>query len=356
MAIHKHVVYSLSIVKNEADIIESFVRHNINIFDCMYIIDNGSFDNTVQILENMKKEGLSLHLLHDDSIEFRQEYIMSKHLNAIFTEFHPDFVMPLDADEFIVHRDSHSDPRAIIDQLENKKVYFIKWRTYVPHYSDNISELFIPNRIKHAREDRYEDHFKIIIPKLIAQKHSVSLKMGNHDIKTGRGSRRKICKEVLDDLRVAHFPVRSVEQIKSKVMVGWINYLCRHDKIKGTAFHWQTIFAKIKNNSDIGPEDLTQLAMEYSFNKDPSVIAIEYNPVNLPFSNSIRMLYTQPDNIFSLNYLLANCEIIAMQYARKTQDAGEITKVFRMIFDIIILKIKNIIRRINKLKPLNHIV
>jgi len=38
------------------DIIESFIRYNLNILDGMIILDNGSTDNTLTILKNLKKE------------------------------------------------------------------------------------------------------------------------------------------------------------------------------------------------------------------------------------------------------------------------------------------------------------
>ena len=44
-------IFSISMVKNEMDIIESFVRYNANILDGMIILDNKSTDDTVKILE-----------------------------------------------------------------------------------------------------------------------------------------------------------------------------------------------------------------------------------------------------------------------------------------------------------------
>ena len=47
-------------VKNEMDIIESFVRYNVNYLDGMIILDNGSTDNTLNILKSLKNEGLPI--------------------------------------------------------------------------------------------------------------------------------------------------------------------------------------------------------------------------------------------------------------------------------------------------------
>ena len=55
-------IASISMVKNEADIIESFVRHTLRFVDVMYIIDHLSTDNTWIILNNLQAEGLPLIL------------------------------------------------------------------------------------------------------------------------------------------------------------------------------------------------------------------------------------------------------------------------------------------------------
>lgn len=46
----------ISMVKNEQDIIEPFVRHNARFFDAMVILDNGSADNTRAILLELSRE------------------------------------------------------------------------------------------------------------------------------------------------------------------------------------------------------------------------------------------------------------------------------------------------------------
>ncbi|RBQ23405.1 hypothetical protein ALNOE001_09860 [Candidatus Methanobinarius endosymbioticus] len=48
-------IVSITMVKNESDMIESFVRYGLNIFDEMIFLDNGSSDNTLDMLNLMKK-------------------------------------------------------------------------------------------------------------------------------------------------------------------------------------------------------------------------------------------------------------------------------------------------------------
>ena len=53
---------SISMVRNENDVIESFVRHNLALMDEMHIIDHGSSDGTREILIQLKEEGLPVFI------------------------------------------------------------------------------------------------------------------------------------------------------------------------------------------------------------------------------------------------------------------------------------------------------
>ena len=47
-------------VKNEADVIESFVRHTLDFVDKLYIVNHQSSDDTPAVLQKLQAEGLSL--------------------------------------------------------------------------------------------------------------------------------------------------------------------------------------------------------------------------------------------------------------------------------------------------------
>ncbi len=63
-------IFSVSMVKNEMDIIESFVRYNLNILDGMIILDNASTDDTLKILNLLKLENLPIFIFKDENSEF----------------------------------------------------------------------------------------------------------------------------------------------------------------------------------------------------------------------------------------------------------------------------------------------
>ena len=49
-------ITSFTMVNNESEIIESFIRYNYNFVDEMVIIDNGCTDNTIQIVYHLIEE------------------------------------------------------------------------------------------------------------------------------------------------------------------------------------------------------------------------------------------------------------------------------------------------------------
>ena len=55
-------IVSITMVKNEADIVESFVRHTLSFSDAMLVMDHRSTDATGRILAALKAEGLPLQV------------------------------------------------------------------------------------------------------------------------------------------------------------------------------------------------------------------------------------------------------------------------------------------------------
>jgi hypothetical protein len=60
-------LFGAAMVRNEADIIEAFVRHNVRVLDGLAIVDHGSFDGTSEILAALVAEGLPVSMVRDES-------------------------------------------------------------------------------------------------------------------------------------------------------------------------------------------------------------------------------------------------------------------------------------------------
>ena len=66
-----------AIVRNEADIIEAFVRHNLAVVDRLAVVDHGSFDGTTEILAALVREGLPLTVGRDERAGFFQPEVLT---------------------------------------------------------------------------------------------------------------------------------------------------------------------------------------------------------------------------------------------------------------------------------------
>ena len=87
-----------------------------------------------------------------------------------------------------------------------------------------------PLKYTFARDESIEKSWvkanhKVIIHKNLSKKYDVKVARGSHDLLYDSKYKNLIKTTNNNDLRIAHFPIRSTEQAVSKVSVGWINAL-----------------------------------------------------------------------------------------------------------------------------------
>ncbi|MCK9152236.1 glycosyltransferase family protein [Methanobacterium alcaliphilum] len=323
-------IFSISMVKNEMDIIESFVRYNSNIFDGMIILDNGSTDETLHILKLLEKENLPIFIFEDTDSEFDKVAKMTLLLKKAVEEFNADIIVPLDADEFLISANK-KNPREYLEKIEQGTYHSVLWRTYIPYLGKNKTDKFIPSRITYFRDENIERSLVIANSKIIITKDLVK----NYDIEIGRGSHRLLYSPKYedsmklvhnDDLRIAHFPIRSVEQAISKVSIGWINALSSTERKPRHSLHWKKIFDQIKNNETVKKEDVTRFASEYALKEDNAEITYTKDPMELSFCKNIAIKYTD-HKINPLSNILEACEQLSHNYVtfkKETKNNKEI--------------------------------
>ena len=140
-------IISFTMVNNESEIIESFIRYNYNFVDEMVIIDNGCTDSTIKIIRKLIGEGFKI-TVYDESLEAYNQYRLdNKYLTKIANEKNPDIILPLDADEFLT---GNTNPREVLEGLSLDRIYYITWRWYVMTKEDNILETFIPKKMQYC--------------------------------------------------------------------------------------------------------------------------------------------------------------------------------------------------------------
>ena len=299
-------------VKNEMDIIESFVRYNVNYLDGMIILDNGSTDNTLKILKLLENEGLPITVIEDDTRDFDKVLKMNQLLHKAVDEFNADIVVPLDADEFMLSSNGGS-PRKYLETLKSPNYYVAKWKVYVPDFTRNIHEKFIPLKITRARDDssrNWHTLYKVIVPRELVTDYDVKLTRGSHSLVFDPEYKEVLNRVVNPDLRIAHFPIRSKEQTISKVSVGWLNAISSTEKKPNDSFHWKKIFNQLKAQEEIEDEDVVAIAAEFSCENDDTEKNLEEDPMDLSFCTNIQIKYTD-EKVNQMSNLLEACEWMA---------------------------------------------
>src|SRR5262245_37053859 len=92
----------ITLMRNECDIVEAFVRHNGAVLDRLYVIDNKSSDGTFEILERLVASRQPIKLGLDDQLPYYQANKTTRLIKAALEDEAWDWFFPLDGDEFLV--------------------------------------------------------------------------------------------------------------------------------------------------------------------------------------------------------------------------------------------------------------
>src|SRR5512136_2241231 len=109
-------IITVTMARDESDVIELFVRYHLRIVDYMIIIEHLSFDRTPEILEALKAEGLPLEIVRETRTAFDQGGITTQFMKRAVAEHGADWVLPLDADEFLTANEG-SEVRPLLEKL-----------------------------------------------------------------------------------------------------------------------------------------------------------------------------------------------------------------------------------------------
>jgi hypothetical protein len=252
-------IVTLSVMKNEADIIEIFIRYHLQWVSRMVIVDHGSTDSSARTVQQLIDKGLPLELYFSNEIGHNQNTILNSCAQQVLKQSRPDWIIPLDIDEFIV---AAQPLHLVLAAASKDSPLELLWKTYIPSTHDDPSEKNVLKRIQH-RAVREVGHFaKIAIPEGLLSK-GLRIGMGNHGLTDSRGL-PAIKNGPCQELALAHFPVRSPEQFMGKVLAGWLATAAKAEKAKNEAFHWKRNFDAFISKGMPSYTELQACALELS--------------------------------------------------------------------------------------------
>lgn len=285
-------VVGIAMVKNESDIIEAFVRHNMHYLDAMIILENNSDDSTRDILLALQGEGYPIVIFDDPIFGYYQSEKITYAFKRVAKVFNPNYVVFLDADEFII-ASSRELFLSEIQSLPAGSQGIYHWITYIP--SPELIGTGDPIRdIVHRRKVEEPRIAKAILPCHPQINDKIVVGRGAHSIDMND---KPLTAIELNQISLAHFPVRSVRQIAKKAINGWRAMLKNSHRGKHTGYQWERLHNKILNNNALSKEDLLTEALNYVQNK-PAVwpYDVVYDPL-CPLYNNLRYSENNPGRV-----------------------------------------------------------
>lgn len=214
--------YGISMVRDEADVIEGTLRHTAAQVDYLWVADNRSTDGTRKILDRLSEE-LPLTVIDDDVTAYYQSRKMTA-LAELAGVDDGDWVVPFDADELWYCPGGRIG--TVLDGLG----------------SAQVARAALYNHLRTDLDDFDPDPFRSMtwrqrqpgaLPKVAFRwQPGAVIKQGNHSVDLPWPGL------TLDVLEIRHFPVRSAEHLMRKASNGSEAYKAT-DLDASEGMHWR---------------------------------------------------------------------------------------------------------------------
>ena len=221
------MIVGISMVKDEADVVEGVMRHMAGEVDMLAVADNGSTDGTREILRELARE-LPLEVIDDPEPAYYQSRKMTEMANAVHAGG-ADWVVPFDADELWWHPAGR-----VADVLANVSNH---------HPLVNVAFAELRNHFRTSLDANDPDPFKSMVWRqaqaaplgkvAVRWQKGAVIHQGNHgaDVPSGQ--------VYLTLLNIGHFPYRSAEQFVRKAVNGAAAYKAA-DLPESWGAHWRS--------------------------------------------------------------------------------------------------------------------
>jgi hypothetical protein len=238
---------AVSIVKNEADIIEAFVRHTAAWVDNHLIFEHDSTDGTREILRALQSEGLAVSLFRDDAPGHLQQ-ARSNHLTRLAASEHgADWILPLDADE-ILSGPSRPELEASLQAAGTGQTVSLPLLDYCATPEDDPNETNPVRRLRHCRPDCSVTR-KIFVPRELAVDPALLAGKGSHAL--FRGDTALPSQSLPAAFHLAHLAMRSPQQQVLRVVRAELQRLSRGQAAAGLDEHYRLGFQLLAEEPDL---------------------------------------------------------------------------------------------------------
>lgn len=272
-------IVAVGTVRNEEDILEAFVRHTLRFADALHLVDHLSTDRTPAILSALQAEGLPLEVTRHESAAQMQEVLVTRLARAAFREG-ADWVVPLDADEFVEAPDPASLRLALarIGAAAPGGIAWWPWISMVPDPTDDPATADPVRRIVHRLAAEAAPSCKCLIPREITLRPDWQVAPGNHHVRLGNHDPLPM-RRMPAGFGLRHYPLRSVPQMMAKMVLGHLAWLPRKTPGSTVSGHTQTAFDRLRGGWIPTDADLTRQAASYEIDDRGDLPALVRDPL-----------------------------------------------------------------------------
>jgi hypothetical protein len=229
---------AVSVVKNEADIIEAFVRHTRAWVDHHLVFDHDSTDGTREILQALSAEGVPLTLYTDDALGNLQQARSNRLTRLAAADHRADWVVPLDADEILCGPDRGALESALAD-VPRGQAASLPLVDYLPTTADPASDPNPVTRLAYCTKSASRT-IKVVVPADLAVDDAVTAGKGSHTLV--RGSVPLPAPTLPAPFQLAHLALRSPQHQALRVVLAELQKLSRGRAHAGLDVHYRLGF------------------------------------------------------------------------------------------------------------------
>lgn len=252
-------VAAVTMVKDEADIIEATLTHMLTQADYVLVADNMSTDGTSEILDRLQARHRQLLVIADVEVAYEQSAKMTRLATCAHNEWGVDWIVPFDADE-IWYSPFHDRVADHLAELADQ--WLAMAATLYDHVATRLDDDDDDDPTSRMGYRRIEP---LPLPKVACRwRPDLTIEMGNHGVRFDGGATIHE-----PQLVVRHFPYRSPEQLVRKVRNGAAAYAAS-SLPEQYGVHWRQ-WGQILDQS--GEEAIHDLFYTWYYSMSPNRVA-----------------------------------------------------------------------------------
>jgi len=221
------------LVRNDSDILKDSIVHNLNNgVDALIVTEHNSSEESSKILDQFND--YILHRIYENSSGYDQSLWVTN-MAKIASKFHPNWIIHCDADELWCGLDTINVDKNV------QVIHTDYWYNYLPYSVDEFN-------IENAKFFEYASDTSVFGRGMQAKRKIVHCPNDNIIIYQGNHACSLSDATIVDTIKIKHYPIRTYEQFKSKVIIGCAAY-ANSNLPESFGRHWKRWYGDYVNGN-----------------------------------------------------------------------------------------------------------